>query len=213
MDLKEKIIEKIRRNHISTTEILDIHGKDPGFYKGIYPLTPGSYAVGEVYQVQIVGESNYQIHKKLKVVPKGAIVFVETHGISRAAFGSLVCKYLFLYRGVQAVVCNGPLRDGHTLIKEGYAVWCRGLTAVGCFNEKRPRGNSFSLGGSPNCHTAIFICDDSGIAIIPRPFHKETLDKLDKIEALEDAWFASIDAGLDTFDVVCKGSRAKLLKE
>ena len=112
-ELQRQIIDKIQRNKISTTEILDVMGKDPRYYIDVNPLNRGKFIVGMGYIVDVIDESNWWIHLDLIDVPEDSVVIVRSHGEKRAAFGSLVCKYLFLYKQVKAVICDGNLRDGH----------------------------------------------------------------------------------------------------
>lgn len=47
MDIKEKIIDYITKNRVSTTEVADCLGK-AGAIEGVLPLNRGHFAVGEV---------------------------------------------------------------------------------------------------------------------------------------------------------------------
>jgi regulator of RNase E activity RraA len=124
MEIGDKIIDYIERNKVSTTEILDIFGKDSRFYFGIPPLNRGHHVVGYAYMVGPSGGSNYPIHKALEDVPEGSVVFSYGSNQMRAVFGSLVSKYILLYKKCKGIVVDGLVRDVHTLIKENYPVWC-----------------------------------------------------------------------------------------
>jgi regulator of RNase E activity RraA len=66
-------------------------------------------------------------------------------------------------------------------------------------------------------HGAIAVCDDTGVAIIPKEKHTEDfIDKLKWIEEQEDLWYDAIDRKkLSTFKTVClkkyldKGGRSR----
>ena len=204
-EIQRKIVEKIKKNHISTTEILDILDKDWEYYINAKPLVSNSYAVGIAHVVHIIDESNWWIHKDLVDVPEDSIVLVHGHDEERAAFGSLVSKYLLLYKNVQAIVCHGNLRDGHTLIKEGYPIWCHDLVPVGCFNRHSDRGEEQYKEYKTWIDEPILVCDDSGIAVITEGHQTEKfLEQLDWIEQQEDIWFDCIDRlKKDTLWTVC----------
>ena len=205
--IKQEIIAKIRENQTSTTEILDIFGKDWSFFMNIPPLNRGSYAVGEAYVVHIIEEANWYIHIDLIDVPEDVVVFIETQGVERAAFGSLVSGYLFNHKGVEAIVSKGNLRDGQTLKEKEYPIWCRDIVAVGCHNKRSEKADethkSLKESGHP-LDGSILVCDDSGVAIIPEEKQtKEFYEKLTFIKNQEEIWFKCVDEGWSTFRTVC----------
>ena len=124
MEIKEKIIEYIKRNRVSTTEAADCLGKS-GALEGVLPLNAHHFAVGEVEYLYAIQDSNWTVHEGLE---KGGItdkiVFidaVDVHG--RAVIGDIVSKYILLYMGNRAIVCTGKMRDAHILLKENYPIW------------------------------------------------------------------------------------------
>jgi len=207
MSIKKKIIDLIRKNRISTTEVADCLNKT-GAIPEVYALNAGHFRVGEVFWTYAWNESNWENHEQLRHAQEGQVVLVEPFQCGdRAVFGSLVTKFLFLYRQVQAVVVLGKLRDAPHLLKENWAIWVTGVTPIGCFNKK----NKISLDPEiiQQRHTqydgAIGVCDDSGVVIIPPSAVNETfIEKLEFIEEQEDIWFECIDRRKwDTYDTVC----------
>jgi len=129
------IIDKIKKNKISTTEVADCLNKS-GNIPLVKPINKGHFRVGKIYLVYGYDESNWTIHEQLQEAEQDSIILVETYNLKeRAVFGSLVSKYLLLYKGVSAIVVNGNMRDGGTLIKENYPIWCKNLTPIGSFNK------------------------------------------------------------------------------
>jgi 4-hydroxy-4-methyl-2-oxoglutarate aldolase len=194
--LRKKIIHKIEMNHISTTEIADCLGKT-GAIQGILPLNRGHFNVGNVHLVYAYNDSNYQFHEQIENLKEGDIVLVETHNChERAVFGDLVTKFLILYKRVSAVVVNGHVRDAHTLIKENYPIWCKGVTPIGCHNTKNsaPIEDDILNRWEKKYNGSIAVCDDTGVVIIPRTeITEEFLEKLDFIELQEDIWYYCVD--------------------
>ena len=127
---------------------------------------------------------------------------------SRALFGELVSKYLLLYKQSRAVVVNGKLRDAAALLRQGWPIWCKGYTPIGCFNaepeiavdEKWEKTQREKYDG------ALAVCDDCGVVVIDRKHLTEDfLAKLRKIEEQEDIWFDRLDHYKEnTFEIVCK---------
>ncbi len=207
MDITEQIIDKIKRNRISTTEVADCLDKS-GAITGVRPYCQGHFRVGKVFWVYAFNESNWEVHEQIREAGEGDIVLVEAFDCGeRAIFGELVAKYLMLYRQVSGIVVKGLLRDVPKLLKENWAIWGEGGTPIGCFNKQnevlfdpdiiRQRKDQYN--------GAIAVCDDSGVVVIPKNrIESAFLEKLDWIEEQEDIWFDCIDRRKwDTYDTVC----------
>lgn len=207
MDIKEKIIKKIKQNRISTTEVADCLGKT-GVLENAHAINRGHFAVGNVKWIYAYDESNWSIHEQARDVQEGDVVLIEAFNCGdRATIGELVSKYMLLYRQAAAIVTNANLRDGNDLIKQNYPIWCKGFTPVGCFNKEiqEPLDPQIKELHEDKYDRSIAVCDDTGVVIIPKEFHNEAfLQKLDDIENQEDIWFECLDhRKWDTYDIVC----------
>lgn len=207
MDTSKRIIDLIRRNRISTTEVADCMDKT-GLVPGVRAVTAHKHRVGPVFWAYGYNESNWAIHDQLREFPEGAVLIAEPVNCeNRALFGSLVSKFLVLYRQASALVVKGPLRDMPHLIKEQWPVWCTGGTPIGCFNLEQnaylPQDRMRQLRAP--YEGALAVCDDSGVVVIPKERQtEEFLTSLSFIEEQEDIWFDCIDRRKwDTFDTVC----------
>jgi 4-hydroxy-4-methyl-2-oxoglutarate aldolase len=204
--MKSQIIDYIRRNRVSTTEVADCLDKT-GVMPGVAPLNNGHFRVGNVFWTYAWAESNWTVHEQIVEVRDGDIVVVDAFDCGdRAILGELIAKYLLLYKQAQAIVVHGNVRDVPHLIKENWPVWCQGRNPAGCFNT-RPT----TLPGPDRLHQgrvlqeSIAVCDDSGVVIIEKQHHTEAfLSRLEWIEEQEDVWFDCIDRRKwSTFDTVC----------
>ncbi len=207
MDIRDQIVNKIKRNRISTTEVADCLGKT-GVFKGAQAVNRGHFAVGTVKWIYTYDESNWPIHEQARDINEGDVILIEAFNCeNRALQGELVTKFMILYRQGVAVVTNGLMRDANDLIKENYPVWCSGFTPVGCFNKKPEKELDPELVRSHRemYDGAVAVCDDTGVVIIPKEqLTEEFLGKLDFIESQEDIWFDCLDRlKWDTFDIVC----------
>ena len=207
MEIAEKIIEKIKKNRISSTEIADCLEKT-GAINGLMPLNRGKFCVGKVFWVYARDESNWEVHEQIRDVREGDIVFIEPFNCNgRAIFGELVSKYLLLYRQVNGIVVKGKMRDLPHLIKENWPIWFEGANPVGCFNRKPVSSPNLELITQHHnlYHNSIAVCDDTGVVIIEKQHHTdEFIKKLEWVEEQEDIWFDCIDRKKwSTFDTVC----------
>lgn len=206
--MKDKIINYIMKNRVSTTEVADCLGKS-GVLEGLLPLNPRHFAVGEIKYLYAIQESNWPVHEELNRDPvTDQIVFIDGVDVNnRAIIGDIVSKYILLYLGNRAIVCSGKMRDAHILLKENYPIWCSGVSPVGCFNkpvhqtefEREISERRYKLQGS------VAVCDDSGVVVIPKNLlTEEFYQKLAAIEEQEDIWYDCVDRKKwSTYKTIC----------
>lgn len=208
MDIKEKIIDYIKKNRVSTTEVADCLGKS-GSLDNVLPLNSRHFVVGEVQYLYAIQDSNWTVHEDLDKDPvKDKVVMIDAidvHG--RAVIGDIVSKYILLYLGNRGIICTGKMRDAHILVKENYPIWCAGVSPVGCFN-KAVDNTAFIEKieeRKQQYQGTVAVCDDSGVVIIPRDYMKEEFyEKLLAIEAQEDIWYDCIDRRKwSTYKTIC----------
>lgn len=205
--MKSKIIDYIRRNRVSTTEVADCLGKT-GALKDVMPINRGHFKVGNVKWVYAYNESNWSVHEQIVDTQENDIVMVDAFNCNgRALFGELVSKYILLYKQANAIVCNAPMRDASALIRENYPIWCSGFTPEGCYNTKPSIDFEKNIVNEykSKYEGSIAVCDDCGVVIIPKFFHTEEFyNKLVLIEEQEDVWFNRLDHYKEnTFEIVC----------
>lgn len=208
-NFKDKIIDYIKRNRVSTTEVADALNKT-GAIPNVQAINNGHFKVGNVFWGYACNETNWDVHEQIQEAKDGDVIFIDVFDCNdRAIFGELVSKYLLLYKQASAIVVNGNLRDAPRLLKENWAIWCKGFNPIGCHNKKN---NNYSeeqllkIGCSrEKFSNAIAICDDCGVVIIPTQYHNEEFyKKLEFIEEQEDTWFECIDKyKMSTFETVC----------
>jgi len=207
MEITEKIIDKIRRNRISTTEIADCLDKT-GALPNVFPINRGHFKVGKIFWCYAWNESNWEVHEQIRSVNENDIVLIEPFACNdRAVIGELVSKFVLLYKQAAAIIVQGKLRDVPHLIKENWPIWYTGPNPVGCFNRKneKPMDPDIIKDRMQFVHESIGVCDDSGVVVIPKEHHtEEFIKKLDWIEEQEDIWFDCVDRlKWDTYDTVC----------
>ena len=205
--MKEKIIDYIKRNRVSTTEVADCLGKS-GALENVLPINRGHFKVGNVKWVYAYKETNWDVHEQVISTEENDIVFIDAIDCNgRAIIGELVSKYILLYRQATAIVVNSKMRDAGALIRENYPIWCTGVSPVGCFNVKPEPALDKSIADAHKAKYdgAIMVCDDCGVVLIEKENHtQEFLDKLIRIEEQEDIWFDRLDRKKEnTFEIVC----------
>jgi regulator of RNase E activity RraA len=205
--MHDRIIDYIRRNQISTTEVADCLGKS-GALERISPLNRGHFCVGRVTWAYAWAESNWSVHEQLQDVPEGNIVLItEINCCNRSLIGDIVAKYLMLYRQTVGIVVDGYVRDASRLYKENWPIWAIGTNPIGCFNTRPENSPSFAdLSIGDKYKDAIAVCDDTGVVIIEKTYCTEDfLTRLKSIEEQEDIWYDCIDRRKwSTFKTICQ---------
>ncbi len=206
MNYAEEILKFCRKNRVSTTEVADALGKT-GVFPKVLPITLDQYRVGRVRCVFTANGSNYAVHEQVRDVNEGEVVIVFAHECEgRAIIGDLISKYVLLYRGAEALVVQGMVRDAARLRREGFAIWSDGVTPLGCHNkptECYPKQLKIEMRAL--YEGGIAVCDDGGITVIPPSrINSDTLERLQQIEMQEDLWFFCLDTlKWDTKKIVC----------
>ena len=204
----EKIVQYIRMNRVSTTEVADCLGKT-GVIEDVHAMNSGMLRVGRIRYIYGCQESNWPIHEQARDVRPGEIVVIDGIQVNkRALIGELVTKFLTLYRSAEAVVVLGNVRDANDIIKQKYPVWAQGVNPVGCFNTQvmaDEETERIVARQKAYYDGAVAVCDDTGVVVIPRNrITDEFYSKLEFIEEQEDIWFECIDRRKwDTYDTVC----------
>lgn len=207
MNYRDQIIDYIKRNRVSSTEVADCLDKS-GAITGVSAVNFGHFRVGKVHWGYAFGESNWHIHEQIQDVEEGDVLVVDVFECKdRAIFGDIVAKFLILYKQTAAIVVNGNLRDAPRLMKENWPIWCQGFNPIGCFNNDVPVTVPRETLNQQRdyFHGSIAVCDDTGVVIIPKSEHNAGfLTKLNHIEEQEDIWYECIDRRKwSTFETIC----------
>ena len=206
MNVAGAILQYLRRNRVSTTEVADALGKN-GVLPGLSPITPHEFKVGTARCVFTANNSNYDLHEQIRQVREGDVVIVFAHDCEgRALLGDLVARYLLLYRGAEALVVDGLVRDAARLRRERYPVWARGATPLGCHNvPAKPFPAEEAAALRRSIEGGIAVCDDGGVTVIPAHLlTNELLERLQFIELQEDIWYYCLNTlKWDTKRIVC----------
>lgn len=206
---KEKILHYLEEHRVSTEEIADILGKT-GVVKGVYPINDNKYVVGEIQYVYAYNNSNWPVHEQLRDLQFGRVLFVDTLFVDddHAVFGELVSSFIMENKKARAIVVNGTMRDLEGLRKRQYAVWCKGITPIGCFNVQPSRNaeiNRQAKRGMDYYDGAIAVCDSSGVVVIPKcEINDDFITKMENMVEQERIWFECVEQkGWNTYDTVC----------
>lgn len=204
--IRDEIVDYIKRNRMSSTEVADALGKR-GVLTHVHAIVPDQHRVGPVRCVFTAFESNFSLHEQVRDVQEGEVVLAFCHECKdRAVLGDLVSRFVLLYRGAEAIVVDGLVRDAARLRRERYAVWAKGVTPLGCYNRpSNPFPDHLAQELRAQVDGGVAVCDDGGVVVIPpADLNREMLDRLARIEMQEDIWFYCLNTlKWDTKQIVC----------
>lgn len=204
MDIRLKIIEVIKKNRISTTEVADALGKK-GSLIGLTPFGNSNLIVGNIRVSTPARDSNFEIHQDVEKLQPGEILYVNPIEFTNVAvFGELVAKYAVLYKGAAGIIANGNIRDTARIVRENFPIWAQGSNPVGATNSDCGKEEKFSNSIKTEFENGIAVCDQGGVVLIPKKdVTLKTLQELNRIEALEDLWHFCLDSlKWSTLDIV-----------
>lgn len=206
MEKTNEIIKYLMKNRVSTTEVADALGKS-GVLNGVQPISEGFYRVGKVRCIFTANNSNYDVHEQIKSIQPGDVPIIFTHNCEdRAIIGDLIAKFVLLYKEASAFVIDGMVRDVAALRRENFAVWSKGFSPLGCFNQVAdPMPEEKQKDLLKRYEGGVAVCDDGGVVIIPPDKADQAmLERLHRIEMQEDIWFFCLDTlKWDTKKIVC----------
>ena len=208
MSLVKSTIELIESNRISSTEVADALGKK-GVVPDLLPINPGRHVAGEIHYVYAHSESNWPLHEQIQELPENCFLYVDAFNCNqKAIFGDLVAKYLILYKRVKGIVVQGHMRDIPDLKKYGFAIWCKGYSPLGCYNNNIVAPEDVRIEAEKRkaeLNGGIMVCDDSGCTVIEKKIiNDDTFARLELIELQEDIWSFCINTlKWNTYDTVC----------
>jgi 4-hydroxy-4-methyl-2-oxoglutarate aldolase len=206
MNIKDKILDYLIKNKLSTTEVADAMGKT-GVVKGVSPINKGDYKAGYVRLCFAWDNSNYNVHEQFKEIKEGEIVFICPYKFDDVAvLGEVMAKYALTYNRVKALVVLGKVRDASRLCKEEYPIWSEGFTPLGCNNTKESSElpGEFQKKMIEKFDRGIAVCDASGVVVIPsKCLDNDMLNRLHLIEIQEDIWNYSLNTlGWNTKEII-----------
>lgn len=152
--------------------------------------------LGPACTVKLYPGDNLMIHKSLDIAKPGDVVVVDCSGaMTNAVFGDLVANKA-RHRGIAGYIIDGLIRDLDGVKETGLPVFARGVTPFGPLHRGPGEINSpISCGGVVVHPGDIVKADSTGIAIIPRDYAGEILERLRKSKQRQADYVASVKRG------------------
>ncbi len=152
--------------------------------------------LGAACTVKLYPGDNLMIHKTLDIAKPGDVVVVDCSGaMTNAVFGDLVANKA-THRGIGGYIIDGLIRDLDGVKETGLPVYARGVTPFGPLHRGPGEVNTpISCGGVVVNPGDIIKADSTGIAVVPRAYAQEILDRLRQSKAKQAAYVESVKRG------------------
>tara|TARA_B100001057_G_scaffold154058_1_gene154254 strand:+ start:316 stop:1107 length:792 start_codon:yes stop_codon:yes gene_type:complete len=175
--LPQEIVEGFRE--FETADVSDVLNRLYAMNGAIRNQTNDKEMLGIATTVKLYPGDNLMVHKALDIAKAGDIVVVDCSGaMSNAVFGDLVANKS-VHRGIQGYVIDGLIRDLDGVVETGLPVYARGVTPFGPLHRGPGEINTpISCGGIVVNPGDIIKADSTGIAVIPRDFAIDILQRL-----------------------------------
>lgn len=153
--------------------------------------------LGPALTVKLYPGDNLMIHKTLDIAKPGDVVVVDCSGaMTNAVFGDLVANKA-TYRGIAGFIIDGLIRDLPGVQETGMPVYARGTTPFGPLHRGPGEINTpISCGGVVVHPGDIIKADMTGIAVVPRDYGAEILERLRASKARQAAYVEDVKRGV-----------------
>ena len=160
-----------RLERLATALVSDAFGRWAGT-TGLSPiagLKPGQVVVGPAFTVRTRPGDNLVVHKAMDMARPGEVLVIAAGGHpDRALLGGLMGQYAAT-KGIVALVVDGAVRDRSDLDRVSPPVFATALSHLGPYkNGPGELRGPVSVGGLVIRDGDIVVCDEDGVAVIPR---------------------------------------------
>ena len=160
-------------------------------------VDPSMRMSGPALTVKVYPGDNLMVHKALDVAEPGDVVVVDTASSSlTAVLGDLVSTKA-RHRGIAGFVVDGLVRDLPGIQALGdFPVFARGVTPIGPLHRGPGEINHpVSVGGVVVNPGDAIVGDRNGVAVVPRDFAADLLERLRERNAREAEYTAAVARG------------------
>ncbi len=188
---------------IGVATVGEAMGRTGDLGSDLRPIQQGTRIAGTAVTVLSWPGDNLMIHAAIEQCGPGDILVVTTRSPSQQGmFGELFATGLH-QRGVAGAIIDGGVRDTQELRDLGFPVWSRHVNVMGTVKNTPGSVNvPVVINGQVIDAGDLLVCDDDGVAVVPRLQADEVLAKSiarEEKEAATRAAFIEGELGLDRY--------------
>ncbi|MGC9159483.1 MAG: 4-carboxy-4-hydroxy-2-oxoadipate aldolase/oxaloacetate decarboxylase [Terracidiphilus sp.] len=205
------VIRKIRRSPTDKLDLLRSYGVATvheaigrtGLMKPyLRPMTPGQSVAGNAVTVLVHPGDNTMMHVAIEVCqPDDVLVVAVSSETTDAMLGELLATSL-LAHGVRGVILDAGCRDVSEMIKMGFPVWSRAISAKGTVKATLGQVNTpVVCAGVLTQPGDLIVADDDGVVVVPFALVDAAIEQSAQRLAKEAAKRARLKAGELNLDI------------
>lgn len=180
--VSQEIIEKFR--NISVATVYEASGKKGFIDSQIKPLARGMKICGPAFTVQSAPGDNLMLHKALEISQQGDVIVAAIGNLYEYGYWGDLMATQAVTKGLEGLAIDGCVRDSEDMIKQGFKVFCRGISIRG--TDKKTLGlinYPLNFGGATVYPGDLILGDDDGMVVVRYAECEEVLAKsLDRIQ-------------------------------
>lgn len=133
----------------------------------------------------------------IEQMPEGCIAVADASAAPGVGVMGDVLSSRMRYRGVQALVTDGAVRDADGIKDSGLPVWSAGVAAPLPSDGLMLVGvqETVSCGGVTICPDDVLVCDSDGAVVIPQDLLASVLERAEEMERFEQWVMTRVKAG------------------
>lgn len=184
-------------SEFETADVSDALNRLYAMNGDIRNMSNSDVLLGPACTVKLYPGDNLMIHKSLDIAKPGDVVIVDCSGCTtNAVFGDLVANKA-KHRGIAGFIIDGLIRDLDGVRESGLTVYAKGATPFGPLHRGPGEINQpISCGGVVVHPGDIVRADTNGIAVVPKSFAKDILQRLRDSKKRQEAYVADVKRGI-----------------
>jgi 4-hydroxy-4-methyl-2-oxoglutarate aldolase len=188
---------------LGAATVYEAQGATGALDSGIKPIDPGMRMAGPAFTVDMRPADNLMLHYALLKAQPGQVLVVDCKGFLEAGPWGDVLTAQAVKLGLAGLLIHGAVRDAEAIVKQGFPVFCRGLSIKGTA-KNQPGLIEVPLHFGDVCVRPgdYVVGDRDGIAIVPAQRIDEVIAQAESREAKEALMRQAISQGATTAELL-----------
>jgi 4-hydroxy-4-methyl-2-oxoglutarate aldolase len=196
-----KICERLRT--LGAATVYEAQGAIGALDSGIKPVDPGMRMAGPAFTVDMRPADNLMLHYALMKAQPGQVLVVDCKGFLEAGPWGDVLTAQAVKLGLAGLLIHGAVRDAEVIVKQGFPVFCRGLSIKGTAKNQPGLIDVAVHFGDVCIRPGDYVVGDrDGVAIVPAERVNEVLELAEHREAKESLMRQAIAQGATTVELM-----------
>jgi 4-hydroxy-4-methyl-2-oxoglutarate aldolase len=192
-----------RLRALGAATVYEAQGATGALDSGIKPVDLGMRMAGPAFTVDMRPADNLMLHYALLKAQPGQVLVVDCKGFLEAGPWGDVLTSQAVQLGLAGLLIHGAVRDAESIVKQGFPVFCRGLSIKGTAKNQPGLVNVPVCFGDVCIRPGDYIVGDrDGVAIVAAERVNDVLAQAEEREAKEALMRQAISQGATTAELM-----------